>query len=240
MLTPVANLRQGYRCEVSTWPWCCRHPCLEGSNQWFGNDRSVTSNDWSKKPANHAGWSMVTLKKRNQIFKQNTIWRCEGTGQDRLPTGAIAIMDAIVIQDNKIAFKPIQETNRKTVFTVQGWQVPKSGHQGNECMWELKPIKQSKHSMYLDIYQSTKDEMYWSTWKSSQKYLWCIVTNWLRGVNWSQVNIRTLRYTGDCTNNDSQLASGWLMWSYKRQVQDDWMPKMSWNVLFFFCSMLLG
>ena len=63
---------------------------------------------------------MVTLKKRNQIIKQNTMRQCEGTGQDRLPTGAIAITDAIVIQDNKIAFKPIQETIHKIMFTMQG------------------------------------------------------------------------------------------------------------------------
>ena len=49
--------------------------------------------------------------------------RCVGggrTGQDRLPTGAIAITDAIVRQENKIAFKPIQETIHKTMFTMQG------------------------------------------------------------------------------------------------------------------------
>ena len=40
--------------------------------------------------------------------------------QDRLPTGAIAITDAIVRQENKIAFKPIQETIHKTMFTMQG------------------------------------------------------------------------------------------------------------------------
>ena len=58
--------------------------------------------------------------------------RCVGggrTGQDRLHTGAIAITDAIVRQENKIAFKPIQETIHKTMFTMQGWRVPKSGHQ---------------------------------------------------------------------------------------------------------------
>ena len=36
--------------------------------------------------------------------------RCVGggrTGQDRFHTGAIAITDAIVRQENKIAFKPI-------------------------------------------------------------------------------------------------------------------------------------
>ena len=49
--------------------------------------------------------------------------RCVGggrTGQDRLPTGAIAITDAIVRQGNKIACKPIKETIHKTMFTMQG------------------------------------------------------------------------------------------------------------------------
>ena len=41
--------------------------------QWFGDDRYVASNDWSKKPTNHAGWSKVTLKERNPIIKQNTM-----------------------------------------------------------------------------------------------------------------------------------------------------------------------
>ena len=62
----------------------------------------------------------------------------------------------------QITYKPIQETNHETKLTVQAWRVSKSGHQGNECMWEPTPSKHPATPSSAEAMYSTASRLVWA------------------------------------------------------------------------------